>query len=73
MCVCMVVSTCDYIFLMQGLRAISADVTELAEKARNNKLQPQEFQGGTFTISNLGMFGIKQFTAVINPPQVCCV
>ena len=43
----------------------------LAEKARSGKLQPQEFQGGTFTISNLGMYGIKSFTAVINPPQAC--
>ena len=43
----------------------------LAEKARSGKLQPQEFQGGTFTISNLGMYGIKSFTAVINPPQSC--
>ena len=43
----------------------------LAEKARSGKLQPREFQGGTFTISNLGMYGIKCFTAVINPPQAC--
>ena len=43
----------------------------LAEKARSGKLQLQEFQGGTFTISNLGMYGIKSFTAVINPPQSC--
>ncbi len=42
---------------------------ELATKARNNKLQPHEFQGGTFTISNLGMFGVKNFAAIINPPQ----
>jgi pyruvate dehydrogenase E2 component (dihydrolipoamide acetyltransferase) len=40
-------------------------------QARNNKLQPHEFTGGTFTISNLGMFGIKSFAAIINPPQAC--
>lgn len=41
-------------------------------KARNGKLQPQEFQGGTFTVSNLGMFGsVSNFTAIINPPQSC--
>ena len=53
-----------------GLSSISNTVKELAEKAKANKLQPSEFQGGTFTISNLGMFGIKTFSAVINPPQV---
>ena len=42
---------------------------ELAEKAREGKLQPHEYQGGTASLSNLGMFGIKQFDAVINPPQ----
>jgi pyruvate dehydrogenase E2 component (dihydrolipoamide acetyltransferase) len=55
----------------KGLTSISFDVTSLAGKARANKLQPHEFQGGTFTVSNLGMFGIKQFCAVINPPQSC--
>ena len=54
----------------KGLSSISMDVGVLAKKARNNKLQPHEFQGGSFTISNLGMFGIKSFAAVINPPQV---
>lgn len=53
----------------KGLRSISEEVRELAGKARSGKLQPHEFQGGTFTISNLGMFGIKSFSAVINPPQ----
>ena len=43
----------------------------LAAKARENKLKPEEFQGGTFTISNLGMFGIEDFTAIINPPDAC--
>ncbi|CAF0764083.1 unnamed protein product [Brachionus calyciflorus] len=49
---------------------ISENVKQLAEKARQNKLQPHEFQGGSFTISNLGMFGISEFSAVINPPQI---
>ena len=44
---------------------------DLAEKARQGKLKPQEFQGGTFTISNLGMFGISSFSAIINPGQSC--
>lgn len=75
---------------MQGLVAISSDVAALAAKAREGKLQPQEFQvtfdrqhlfegllkkllfeGGTFTVSNLGMFGVKNFSAIINPPQSC--
>uniref|UniRef100_A0A3Q3IZL1 Acetyltransferase component of pyruvate dehydrogenase complex n=1 Tax=Monopterus albus TaxID=43700 RepID=A0A3Q3IZL1_MONAL len=56
---------------VKGLAAISADVSALAAKAREGKLQPHEFQGGTFTISNLGMFGIKNFSAIINPPQAC--
>jgi pyruvate dehydrogenase E2 component (dihydrolipoamide acetyltransferase) len=43
----------------------------LAAKARDGKLVPEEYQGGTFSLSNLGMFGIKQFEAVINPPQGC--
>lgn len=55
----------------KGLAAISADVSSLAAKAREGKLQPHEFQGGTFTISNLGMFGVKNFSAIINPPQAC--
>ncbi|XP_030637049.1 dihydrolipoyllysine-residue acetyltransferase component of pyruvate dehydrogenase complex, mitochondrial isoform X9 [Chanos chanos] len=56
---------------IKGLAAISTDVATLAAKAREGKLQPHEFQGGTFTISNLGMFGIKNFSAIINPPQAC--
>ena len=55
----------------KGLAEISQTVRELAARAKEGKLQPQEFQGGTFTISNLGMFGINQFTAIINPPQAC--
>ncbi len=55
----------------KGLQEISEEVKALAAKARAGKLQPHEFQGGTFTISNLGMFGIKEFAAIINPPQSC--
>lgn len=55
----------------KGLSTISSDTKALAAKAREGKLRPEEFQGGTFTISNLGMFGIKNFSAVINPPQSC--
>ncbi|XP_076752629.1 dihydrolipoamide S-acetyltransferase muc [Xylocopa sonorina] len=53
----------------KGIVQISKDVKALASKAREGKLQPQEFQGGTITLSNLGMFGIKNFSAIINPPQ----
>ncbi|XP_015172067.1 PREDICTED: dihydrolipoyllysine-residue acetyltransferase component of pyruvate dehydrogenase complex, mitochondrial isoform X2 [Polistes dominula] len=53
----------------KGVIQISKDVKALAAKAREGKLQPQEFQGGTITVSNLGMFGIKSFAAIINPPQ----
>ncbi|PKU43765.1 hypothetical protein llap_5925 [Limosa lapponica baueri] len=56
---------------IKGLASISKDVVSLATKAREGKLQPHEFQGGTFTISNLGMYGIKNFSAIINPPQAC--
>jgi len=55
----------------KGLATISMDVTTLADKAKKGKLAPHEFQGGTFTISNLGMFGVKNFSAIINPPQAC--
>jgi len=53
------------------LGEISNTMKDLALRARDKKLLPEEFQGGTFTISNLGMFGIGQFCAVINPPQAC--
>jgi len=53
----------------KGLATISAEAKELAGKARDGKLQPEEYQGGTFTISNLGMFGVKSFNSIINPPQ----
>jgi pyruvate/2-oxoglutarate dehydrogenase complex dihydrolipoamide acyltransferase (E2) component len=52
------------------IQQISADVKELAGRAKENKLKLDEFQGGTFTISNLGMFGIAEFTAIINAPQL---
>ncbi len=55
----------------KGLADISGEMKSLAAKARDNKLKPEEFQGGGFTISNLGMFGIREFAAIINPPQGC--
>jgi pyruvate dehydrogenase E2 component (dihydrolipoamide acetyltransferase) len=55
----------------KSISYISAEVKELADKAKHKKLQPNEFEGSTFTISNLGMFGIDQFTAIINPPESC--
>jgi pyruvate dehydrogenase E2 component (dihydrolipoamide acetyltransferase) len=53
----------------KGLIEISNEVKSLAERAKAKKLKPQEYEGGAFSISNLGMFGIKEFTAIINPPQ----
>ncbi|KAG4910826.1 hypothetical protein JHK82_056839 [Glycine max] len=53
------------------ISAISSEVKELAAKARAGKLKPHEFQGGTFSISNLGMFPVDKFCAIINPPQAC--
>ena len=55
----------------KGLRNISEEMKGLAARAREGKLMPEEYQGGTFSISNLGMFGIREFAAVINPPQGC--
>ncbi|MBX0288905.1 pyruvate dehydrogenase complex dihydrolipoamide acetyltransferase [Hymenobacter sp. HSC-4F20] len=55
----------------KGLSAIATEVKELAGKAKSKKLQPSEWEGSTFTISNLGMFGIEEFTAIINPPDAC--
>ena len=55
----------------KGLAAISDEMKDLARRARDAKLMPEEYQGGGFTISNLGMFGIREFAAVINPPQSC--
>jgi pyruvate dehydrogenase E2 component (dihydrolipoamide acetyltransferase) len=53
----------------KGLREIAAEVKELAGRAREKKLKPEEYTGSTFSISNLGMFGIEEFTAIINPPE----
>jgi len=53
----------------KGIAEIAREVKELAARAREKKLQPEEYTGATFSISNLGMFGIKEFTAIINPPE----
>ena len=55
----------------KGLAAISSEMRDLAKRAREGKLRLDEFQGGSMTISNLGMYGIKDFAAIINPPQSC--
>ncbi|MBR9900018.1 MAG: pyruvate dehydrogenase complex dihydrolipoamide acetyltransferase [Rhodospirillales bacterium] len=55
----------------KGLAEISSEMKALAGKARDGKLKPEDYQGGTFSVSNLGMFGIKDFSAIINPPQGC--
>ena len=55
----------------KGLSQIGAEVKVFAEKAKTKKLQPSDWEGNTFTISNLGMFGIEEFTAIINPPDAC--
>jgi pyruvate dehydrogenase E2 component (dihydrolipoamide acetyltransferase) len=55
----------------KGLAQIAAETKDLAERARAGKLKLEEFQGGTFSISNLGMYGVREFAAVINPPQGC--
>ena len=55
----------------KGLATISGEVKDLAARGRDGKLMPEEYQGGGFTISNLGMFGVKDFAAIINPPQSC--
>jgi pyruvate dehydrogenase E2 component (dihydrolipoamide acetyltransferase) len=56
---------------LKGLQEISQDMKVLAQKAKEGKLMPEEYVGGSFSISNLGMYGIKEFSAVINPPQGC--
>lgn len=53
---------------LKGLEEISAEVKDIAGRARENKLKPEELTGGTFTVSNLGMFGVNNFSAIINPP-----
>ena len=55
----------------KGLATIASEIKDLAERARHGKLAPAEYEGGSMTISNLGMYGIKEFAAVINPPQSC--
>lgn len=55
----------------KSLSHIAVEVKELAQKAHDKKLQPAEWEGGTFAVSNLGMFGIEEFTAIINPPNAC--
>lgn len=62
-----VIRQADY----KSLSQIKSEIVELAGKARNKKLTPEEMQGNTFTISNLGMFGVDEFTAIINPPDAC--
>ncbi|KAF0295236.1 DLAT component of pyruvate dehydrogenase complex, mitochondrial [Amphibalanus amphitrite] len=64
-------SSVDVSVARRGVADISSEVRRLAERARARQLQPNEFQGGTFSISNLGMFGVKNFSAIINPPQSC--
>ncbi len=56
---------------LKGLDEIAAEIKDIAARARENKLKPDELSGGTFTISNLGMFGVHNFSAIINPPQAC--
>src|SRR6185312_11767784 len=53
----------------KGLATISREMKDLVSRARGNKLKPEEFQGGGFSISNMGMYGVSEFAAVINPPQ----
>jgi pyruvate dehydrogenase E2 component (dihydrolipoamide acetyltransferase) len=55
----------------KGLSTISGEIKALAVKARDGKLKPEDYQGGGFTVSNLGMYGISEFAAIINPPQSC--
>ena len=55
----------------KGLRDISVQMKDMAGRAREGKLKPEEFMGGSFSISNLGMFGVKEFAAIVNPPQGC--
>ncbi len=53
----------------KGIEQIAAELRDLVERARNRKLKPDEYSGGTFTISNLGMFGVDEFIAIVNPPE----
>jgi pyruvate dehydrogenase E2 component (dihydrolipoamide acetyltransferase) len=56
---------------IKTMSQINTEVKEMAGRAKNRKLKPEEMQGNTFTISNLGMFGLEEFTAIINPPDAC--
>ena len=56
---------------IKSLSEINANTKDLVSKAKEKRLKPEEFMGGTFTISNLGGFGVNNFSAVINPPQTC--
>ncbi len=58
---------------LKGLAEIAAEIKDLASKAKARKLQPEEYTGATFSISNLGMMGIKEFTAIINPPEAAII
>lgn len=53
---------------LKGLEQISTEVKDIAGRARENKLSPDELSGGTFTVSNLGMYGVNNFSAIVNPP-----
>ena len=53
----------------KALSTISAEIADLAARARAGQLRPEEYQGGSFSVSNLGMFGVSEFSAIINPPQ----
>ncbi|MGQ9591944.1 MAG: dihydrolipoamide acetyltransferase family protein, partial [Planctomycetota bacterium] len=55
----------------KGLLQISEEIRALAERARERKLEPEEYQGSTFTVSNLGMLGVTHFTGILNPPEAC--
>ena len=55
----------------KSLQHLSQEIKNLANRAREGKLTPEEYQGGSFTLSNLGMYGVSSFTAIINPPQAC--
>jgi pyruvate dehydrogenase E2 component (dihydrolipoamide acetyltransferase) len=55
----------------KSIAQISKEIKDLAARAREGKLRPEEFQGGGFSVSNLGMYGVKEFAAIINPPQSC--
>ena len=57
----------------KAITVISSEMKDLAKRARENALKPEEFQGGGFSISNLGMYGVKNFNAIINPPQGCII